>query len=214
MFLLPPGWARFPAAAGREHELNEAIEAVVSRAIPQDLPRDSAEPYRHLLRDKLRQSIADATGADASVVYLPVAPVEGMMVPASVIETEFLGEPGADALDTIPTGHRDAHDDYELLEMDGRPAVRLATTQHEIEYEDGPPLSSRQVFYAISRDEEGHWLGLSFNVIWNSAQSERYADALVMLFDAIMTTFRWAGEGGARQPWADVTSVPGSSRLG
>ena len=48
----------------------------------------------------------------------------------------------------------------------------------------------------MSRDEtDGEWLVLSFSTVWNSEESERLAEALVFFFDAVMTTFRWAGPG-------------------
>lgn len=213
VFLLPEGWARFPAGEGRERELDEAIEKVVTRVLPPDLPRDSTEPLRRMARDRLRGTINDADNAGASVVYLPVQPIHGILIPASIIEVEFDSDAGEDPMKIVASVMTDGYDESEVLEVDGRPAARVTSVLREVESDpEWPQASSRQVVYTISRDEiEGQWLTLSFNVMWNSPQSEQLADALVLFFDAVMTTFRWAGDHGP-QHLGDAAMVPGSAR--
>lgn len=211
VFLLPPGWARFPTGDGRARELDEAVEAVVTRALPDDLPRDTAEPYRRMLRDRLRATIGEAGSAGASAVYLPYAPVDGVIVPASVVEVELTADAGTDPLAVVSSILTDGYEESEVLEVDGRPAARVVATLVDVQREgDWPVVSSRQILYAISRDEaEGEWLALSFSVIWNSPESELLAEALVLFFDAVMTTFRWVGADAG--PGLPGPVVPGSA---
>lgn len=195
--LLPPGWVRFPTGDEFARELDEAIDEVVARAVPDDLPRDSAEPYRRILADGLRDSLTDARTAGAGAVYLPTEPMNGVMIPASLTEVELVSDAGADPLAVAAEVLVEGYEESELVEVDGRPGVRLLDTTLETDQgDDLPPVSTRQVVYVVSRDEaDGEWLVLSFSTVWNSEESERLAEALVFFFDAVMTTFRWAGPG-------------------
>lgn len=199
--LLPPGWVRFPTGPGQERELGEAIEAVVARALPDDLPRDSAEPYRRMLRDELHKNLAAARDeADAGAVYLPTEPVNGVMVPASITEVELVTDAGADPLDVILTVLSDAdgrgggYDESEAVELDGRPGVRVQLTSRDIAEPGLPVVSTRQVVYCVSRDDAaGVWLVLSFSTVWDRPGSELLAETLALFFDAVLSTFRWVG---------------------
>jgi hypothetical protein len=211
VFLLPPGWARFPVGDGRRAELAEAIEAVVARILPADLPRDSTEPLRRLTRERLRSGLTLGGDEGASVVYLPVQPIDGVFIPASITEIEFESDAGIDPLQVVAGILTDGYDESDILEIDGCPAIRITAMLRDVPGDaEVTTVSSRQVVYAISRDEDdGSWLALSFSVIFTTAESERLADALVLFFDAVMTTFRWAG-GDPVDPYTDVERVPGS----
>ncbi|GAA1866069.1 hypothetical protein [Myceligenerans crystallogenes] len=195
--LLPPGWVRFPTAPEFVRELDQAIEDVVAQALPADLPRDSAEPHRRMLADGLRSSLDDARDAGAGAVYLPTEPMNGVMIPASLTELELVSDPGANPVEVAAGILTDGYEDSELVEIDGRPGVRVAETTREAQHgSDLPEVSTRQVLYVLSRDEAaGDWLVLNFSVVWNSEEGETLAEALVFFFDAVMTTFRWAGPG-------------------
>lgn len=204
VMLLPPGWARFPTGEGRARELNDAIEEVVARALPSDLPRDTAEPHRHMLRDQLHRTLDSARDAGSGAVYLPTEPMNGTIVPASITELEFTSDPGRDPVSVATSILADGYEESDLVEIDGRPGVRVLATSHEVQQEgDWPVVSTRQVLYTISRDEaDGSWLALSFSTVWNSHDTERLAEALVFFFDAVMGTFRWAG------PGTDLANLP------
>lgn len=212
ILLLPSGWARFPTGQGRERELDEAIGQVVARALPDDLPRDRVEPYRRMLRDELHKTLTEAREAGTGAVYLPTEPMEGVIVPASIAEVELVTDAGSDPLQVVTSVLADGYEESDVLEVDGRPAVRVASTVHDVQRQsDWPVVSTKQVVYAVSRDETvGEWLILSFNTLWNSENTERLAEALVFFFDAVMTTFRWAGLGANPLNLPDQ-KVPGSA---
>lgn len=214
VFVLPEGWARFPTGEGRDRELDRAIDQVITRVMPADVPRDRMLPVRRLLDTRLRSAIDDARQTGAGAVYLPIAPVNGVIVPGSIVEVEFDSDPGSDPTDVARSVLSDGYEESESLEIDDQAAVRLSATHHEVPQKDDPDIafSSYQVVYVINRDaERGAWLALSFSVIWNSAETRRLADALVLFFDAVMTTFRWAG--GTDVPDAPSASVPGSTPM-
>ena len=212
IMLLPPGWARFPTGEGRARELDEAIEQVVARALPDDLPRDSAEPHRHMLRDQLHKTLGNARDAGSGAVYLPTEPMNGTIVPASITELEFFSDAGSDPVVVATSILADGYEESDLVEIDGRPGVRVLATSHEVQQAgDWPVVSTRQVLYVVSRDDvEGEWLAMSFSTVWNSHDTERLAEALVFFFDAVMGTFRWAGP-GTDIPNLPERTVPGSA---
>lgn len=212
VMLLPPGWARFPTGEGRQRELDEAIEQVVARALPDTMPRDKVEPFRHMLRDELHKTLGQARDAGTGAVYLPTEPMEGVIVPGSIAEIEVVSDVGTDPARIVTSILSDGYEESELVEIDGRPGIRVSSTTHEVQHEgDWPEVSTRQVLYVISRDDaEGAWLALSFSTIWNSHETERLAEALVFFFDAVMGTFSWAGPGSDLQ-LPQVRTVPGSA---
>ncbi|MFE7506887.1 hypothetical protein [Promicromonospora sp. NPDC057488] len=210
--LLPPGWARFPTGEGRARELDAAIEQVVARALPDSMPRDRAEPYRHMLRDELRKTLAESQEAGTGAVYLPTEPMDGVLVPATIAEVELVSDVGQDPLRVVTSVLSGGYEQSDPAEVDGRPAVRVVQTKHNMRRgPDWPVVSTRQVLYVVSRDEAaGEWLVLSFSTLWNSEKTELLAEALVLFFDALMTTFRWAGP-GTRILNLPERSVPGSA---
>lgn len=212
VMLLPPGWARFPTGEGLQRELNDAIEQVVARALPDSLPRDKVEPYRHLLRDELHKTLGEAREAGTGAVYLPTEPMEGVLIPASIAEVEVVSDAGTDPTRIVTSILSDGYEESEAVELDGRPGLRVVHTEHGLRRDDDwPELSTRQVLYVVSRDEvDGEWLVLSFSTVWNSENTERLAEALVFFFDAVMTTFRWAGPGTNILNLPEQ-SVPGSA---
>lgn len=195
--LLPPGWARFPVAAGQERELDAAIERVVAGSVPPDAPRDSAEPFRRMLRDELRNTLGAARDAGAGAVYLPTALVGGIAIPASITEMEASAVVGDDPSAVVAGILEGGYEESTVVEVDGRPAARVVQTLRDVRADDdAPPLSSRQVLYVISRDESaGDWLVLSFSTSWAASAGEDLPDALVLFFDALVSTLRWAGPG-------------------
>ncbi|MFD6142900.1 hypothetical protein [Promicromonospora sp. NPDC060271] len=185
-FLLPPGWARVPAPG---------------------------------------------TGA----VYVPTERMAGIAIPASITETEIFGVAGLSATEVAASllggaqgsdaqgsdaqgsdaQERDAQEST-VVDVDGRPGARLASTLREAPaVAGGPAAGTRQVTYVVSRDDvEGDWLVLSFSTTFStgpdSGPAEQLAQTLVDFFDAVMTTFRWTGPGAGPVDLPERT-VPGSA---
>lgn len=164
---------------------------------------------------------APGTGA----VYVPTERMAGIAIPASITETELFGvvgpsatEVAASLLDDIQ--ERDAQEsgtqESTVVDVDGRPGARLASTLEEAPDEAGrTAAATRQVTYVVSRDEaEGDWLVLSFSTTFStgpgSGPSEQLAETLVDFFDAVMATFRWTGPGADPVNLPERT-VPGSA---
>lgn len=153
-------------------------------------------------------------------VYVPTERMAGIAVPASITETELFGVVGPSPTEVAASLLDDVQEsgaqESTVVDVDGRPGARLASTLKEAPDEAGrTAAATRQVTYVVSRDEaEGDWLVLSFSTTFStgpgSGPSERLAETLVDFFDAVMTTFRWTGPGADPVNLPERT-VPGSA---
>ncbi|WP_423922501.1 hypothetical protein ACPEEZ_02865 [Frigoribacterium sp. 2-23] len=194
---LPAGWVRLPARP--EHSADREIDAIVRLALPDDLPRDSAEPMRRHLRRRLADAVDEAGRAGASAVYLPAAPTGGPALPVSLSEAEVDDESESEPVRLIASLLSEAGQLDGLRDVDGAAAARTVETVSSDQSEGAwERIWSRRVVYTVAVPHRpGRWVVLTFTAAFGDDASERLADALVELFDAIMTTFRW-------------TDVPGS----
>ncbi|WP_144761314.1 hypothetical protein [Curtobacterium sp. 9128] len=212
VMVVPPGWARLPAREESRQELATIVRQVIAGALPDDLPRDRAEPLRQEMRKRLTATVVEAGDNGATAVYLPVRPVDGFTPPVSVIETEVDDESDEAPEQVIAQLLADAlpdrrdEDDPGIREVDGGIAARTETVVRRVDPaaelpelgQDLPVVDDRQVVYTIPVPHRpGRWVVMSFSAISAPGTDERLTDALVALFDAIMTTFRWADVPGA-----------------
>ena len=195
---LPPGWLRLPAREAESDVLDALIDGIVADALPDALPRDSAEPWRGELRKRLTTSVIEAREAGATAVYLPVRPVNGVTVPASIIESEIDDEGHPDSVGVLaailndPT-LSDQGADASLRSVDGAPAARTDRTIRRVQRDaDWPEVTTRQVVYTIEvPHREGRWIVLSFSAVSHNDSGSALSDALATLFDALVSTFRF-----------------------
>ncbi|MET4053742.1 hypothetical protein ABID81_003123 [Frigoribacterium sp. PvP054] len=191
---LPPGWVRLPARPEAAEQLRHELDAIVAAALPDDLPRDSAEPLRRQFRRQLARTVEEAGEAGATAVYLPGAPVDGFTLPASLVESEVEDESETEPVAVIARLLTDAGQvDGGLRDVDGAAAARtedvLTNDQAEGSWER---VWTRRVVYTISVPHRpGRWLVLNFSAVYGDEPTERLAEALVYLFDALVTTLRW-----------------------
>ncbi|WP_420365890.1 hypothetical protein AAEP80_02880 [Curtobacterium sp. L3-7] len=210
--VVPPGWARLPADVTHREELGTIVRQVIANALPDDLPRDRAEPLRQEMRKRLTATVVEAGDNGATAVYLPVQPVDGFTPPVSVIETEVDDESDEAPEQVIAQILADAlpdrrdQDDPGIREVDGGIAARTDTTVRRADPgtelpglgQDLPVVDDRQVVYTIPVPHRpGRWVVMSFSAISLPDADGQLTDALVSLFDAIMTTFRWTDVPGA-----------------
>lgn len=210
--VLPPGWARLPAREDDRRELADTVHEVIARALPDDLPRDRAEPLRQEMRKRLFATVVEAGDSGATAVWLPVQPVDGFTPPVSIIEAEVDDEseeaPEQVIAQVLADALPDRHDDHDpgIREVDGGIAARTETVVRRADPaaelpglgEGLPVVDDRRVVWTIPVPHRpGRWVVLSFSAISLPDTDERLVDALVGLFDAMLTTFRWTDVPGA-----------------
>ena len=201
---MPPGWLRLPALEGDRAVLDTLVDGIVDDALPATLPRDSAEPWRGELRKRITTSVGEAREAGATAVYLPVRPVNGVTVPASIIESEIDDEGHPDAVGVLAAILNDPSfaengADASLRSVDGAPAARTDRTIRRVQRDpDWPEVTTRQVVYTIEvPHREGRWIVLSFSSVSSDSAGSTLSDALATLFDALVSTFRFTEVPGA-----------------
>ena len=187
--VLPNGWIRL--------NVRDDVDATVAEALAEisfdSLPRDERPRRRAAIEGRLRQAIANAKRIDAYAMYLPIKGMHGLAIPASFLVAEATdfsgGGPASEVLAQLL-----AAPDAQPVTVDGVEAVRTASATSGIDEETGREVPARQIVYTIPVPDTAQWLVVVFDVIAGEGMSDEYTafvDALVVLFDGIMTTFRW-----------------------
>lgn len=186
--VLPPGWRQVPVRAGTREAIREIVRDRF-RVRPGHVSRDALTPYRIALEQQLTAAADQARQRGGTELYLPVEPVRGTLIAASFVVSE--GSLGA-------RGEQDAAlilaaiggDGPELL-LDGARAARIERTAPP-DPARGAEHGARHVDYAVPvPGGDGRWLVFAFSALRADDPGDELAEALVSLFDAIMSTFRW-----------------------
>ncbi len=180
--ILPPGWVRIPLREGTQAALEELVYSRLP-IVPQQIPRDRGLRYRGMVRQVLDEQVAAARRADGLDLYLPVRPRRGHRppLPASFLVSRLVGPPSPTAGGTVTTAR-----------LAGTLAVR-----REYEGPERPdrqvPVRTRHVEYTLPVPHDpGRSLAVCFSTAGDGDAGSEFTAAVVELFDALMTTFRWS----------------------
>ncbi|MFJ6569857.1 hypothetical protein ACIQNU_20790 [Streptomyces sp. NPDC091292] len=214
-FLLPEDWVRIPVRYGDPDGAVRSLVASAFAQVPSDVPRDRLTPLRLELERRLRKAVAEARGAGALEMYLPVKLAGEVNLGASFtvsparIPSRTTG-PGGGA--DPEGGTRPVSDSAEIAvqllagdgaagaadvelssgEIDGALAVRRERVV-PADPERGMELASRRVEHLVAvPGDAGRWLVVAFSTVGAGDPRDDLADAMVEWFDALMTTFRWS----------------------
>lgn len=190
----PPGWELIPLREGTDDVLRSLVDGAV-RDLPEDVPRDRRTEARMALHKEFNRAVRQAREAKAHSLYLPVRRVRGHLLAASFVVSERLRAPGTGPHDDLVAGllrSPGAGREAEAAEVDGAHGVR---TEGVVAADPGRGVEqeSRHVDYvfAVPGPERGRWVTVSFSALTGEGARGELADALVGLFDAVLTTFRW-----------------------
>lgn len=194
--IIPPGWTRIPLKEGTQDAVKEIVDEAAER-ISSDLPRDKVTEARLELYRRLNSSVKEAQRRDGVDLYLPVEPMHGHLIAASIIvakvDTALRDEVGRqDVLAQLLTDTAGS----ESAEVAGSAAVRRERTV-DAAPEKGAEAPSKHVDYIVqvpSSGADSGWVVVSFSTIGDGDLAGDFTDILVELFDAVMTTFRWRTE--------------------
>jgi len=164
-------------------------------SVPDEVPRDTATPFRQEVRKHLARLVDQARSAGTGLICLPTQRMGDIAVPASYTVSEWRDTEQDDvtpsALLKSLAGSSSAATAF--LDVDGQPALR----EEDIEAADpaADPLAThagRRVTYTVSApDDSRKWVVFSFITLGDGDPSGALADLLVELFDAQLTTLRW-----------------------
>lgn len=189
--VVPDGWVQIPTTPDTAKLRGKVIERLVRHHVPDSLPRDTAGPWRRMLRKELTEATDEASRQGARSVLLPLQEFHGLRLPGSMLVTvlESEGEP-EDPERLLASILADAGEAGGYLEIGGAPAVRVAAVVDSGRV--GRKAPSRQVSYYVSNlDAPGVWGLLTFTVLTDGDLEAEPVRAVVSLFDAIVATLRW-----------------------
>src|SRR5487761_148551 len=188
--VLPPGWERIPVRS----ETNQAIKAILDaqfRKLPAKTPRDKIMPYRVRVEGYLRKAAAQARKQGGIDLYLPVEFRNGTPLPASFVISEgSLATGGTLASADLIAGFAEHDGDSATTTIAGGIALRSERAAQPEATGEGE-YASRRVHYIVPvPGEGGRWLLAAFSVIAGEDAPGWFANLLVELFAAMMSTFR------------------------
>lgn len=194
--IIPPGWTRIPLKDGTQDAVKKVVDEAAER-VSHDLPRDKVAEARLELYRRLNSSVKEAQRRDGVDLYLPVEPMHGHLIAASIIVAKIDttlrdGVRRQDVLTQLLTDSADS----EPAEVAGSAAVRKERTM-DADPEKGAEAPSKHVDYIVqvpSSGADSGWVVVSFSTIGDGDPAGDVTEILVELFDAVMTTFRWRTE--------------------
>jgi hypothetical protein len=192
--ILPPGWGKIPLREGTAEAVKEIVDDA-ARRISSDVPKDKLVAARMELHRQLNGVVKDAQRRDGLDLYLPVEPLHGHMTSASFIvskvDTPLRDGVTSEAVMTRLVADSDSTEPVQVHETAGIRGERVLPPNPD----KGIEVGSRHVDYVLpvpSADTAtASWIVVSFSTIGDGEPAGDFADILVELFDALMTTFRW-----------------------
>ncbi len=190
--VVPDGWVQIPTTPDTSRLRGRIIEQVIHHHLPDTLPRDKAGPWRRMLRKELTEATDEAARQSARSVLLPLQEFSGIRLPGSMLVTVLDGEDETeDPEQLLASVLADAGVGGSYLEIGGAPAVRVASVIDSGRVRRKSP--SWQVSYYVSHpDAPGVWGLLTFTVLTDGDVDAAPVQAVVLLFDMIVATLRWA----------------------
>jgi len=197
--VLPPAWRKIPVRGGTEKAIRKIVDQAFA-ALPKNVPRDKVTPYRIELTRQLTDAARRARQQGGTELYLPVELEHGALIAASFVVSEG----------SVPAPDDDLDPARVLAALAAKPGGRsvvvggvLAVRSERV----APPdphseidFGSRRVDYVFPvPGDERRWLLVAFSALGAGDPEDKFAGLLVELFDAIMSTFRWAGDDGRNE---------------
>lgn len=190
-----PGWENLSLNSADRSDLDRRIDEIAHNAVPDTVPRDSATPFRHEMRKHLARVIDQARAAGSGLICIPCERTGEIAVPASYTVSEWRDAERAEAtpaamLQVLAANSTAA---LRMVDIDGQQALR--EEQIEPARPEAEPLAryaGRRVTYTISSPNDPRaWVIFNFVTIGDGTPDGAFADLLVDVFDAQLTTLRW-----------------------
>jgi hypothetical protein len=182
---LPPEWIRVSLTGTVE----QAVKDITDRMF-RHLPRDEYVQERRAVEQQVSDMVRRARAGNGLDLYLPVEEMHGVTLAASFVVGGALMPDELDDIESVALLGELAQSGR-LVEVDGVPGVRTERVEPADERQ-GVSVASRHVDYTFPIPGDARrWLAVTFSTPGAGDPGDPMAEALVELFDAIMTTFRW-----------------------
>lgn len=193
--VLPPPWQRIHLGS----KVSGQVKAVVDRAMakaPKEIPPDQLAPFRHRLEQQLNRQLEAAKDGGAVDFYFPTGEVHGVHLNASFVVSSVIPDALADESEVGSILAELIRDGAEAIDAGGTVWARTERVVHS-EPDDlvGHPTSGRKVEYTTAMPQDGRrWVLVTFTTLGDGKPESEFTYLVVELFDAMMTTWRWAQE--------------------
>jgi len=190
-----PGWENLSLNAADRADLERRIDELAHGAVPEEVPRDTATPFRQEVRKHLVRVVEQAREAGAGLICIPTQRMGEVAVPASYTVSEWRDTDRDEVapLALLQSLAADSDGAAQIVDVDGQQALREEAVAAP--NPDAEPLAShagRRVTYTVSSPNDPRaWVIFNFVTIGDGDPEGAFADLLVELFDAQLTTLRW-----------------------
>ncbi|MGH3800351.1 MAG: hypothetical protein ACRDTD_09515 [Pseudonocardiaceae bacterium] len=185
--VLPPGWSRIPLRRGTD----QVITRILDRAFAA-FPRDKVASLRRELHLRLQDLAGRARESSGLDLYLPTEQMHGVTATASFVVAEMSVGSAEPVEPSMLVARLVAGSEHTTaVELAGTTGTR---TEHvaAADADQGVEHASRRVDYVLPVPTDPYrWVIVSFSTLGSGDPTDEFAQLLVELFDAIMTTFRW-----------------------
>lgn len=178
--VLPPGWARFAVDAEAERLLMQNVTAVLrERGQVSEVLRE---------RQRMTRLFSELRRRRAKAIYLPVVPVEDVVIPASIV---VLPAPVAGAANLAKLRERlDRDQVVAATEVDGRQVWRWEESQRSIDGDSA--AGSITINYLFEAPAGNRPAVVSCTLlVARGYEDGTFAESVLALLDAIAATFSW-----------------------
>lgn len=190
--VVPDGWVQIPTTPETTALRRKVVDGVIRHHLPDSLPRDKAGPWRRMLRKELTEATDEAARQNARSVLLPLAEFSGVRLPGSMLVTVLDAEDEPEDPERLLASILDdAGSEGTWLQIGGAPAARVASVVDSGRIGRKAP-SWRVSYYVSNPDAPGVWGLLTFTVLTDGDPDAEPVQAVVLLFDMIVSTLRWA----------------------
>ena len=185
--VLPPGWIRVSLTG----TVQQAVKDLTDRMF-RNIPRDDALDERRAVADLLGDMVRRAKAGNGLDLYVPVEKIHGRTIAASFVVGGVMLPDEVDGMESLAI-LGDLAKGGKPVEVDREIGVRTERVQTaDLGQDRNVDVDSRRVDYMFPVPADGRrWLVVTFSTPGAGAPDDQVANALVQLFDAMMTTFRW-----------------------
>ncbi|GHB15052.1 hypothetical protein [Streptomyces umbrinus] len=191
----PPGWDTIPLHQGTDEAMDHVIRKAVAQ-LPVGFPKDDIPQARLKLAKEIKKVVRRARSKGGLTLYLPTERLNGITLPVSIVASEPIEIPSVrpdSGPETVMMALASETPGAEMRELDHTAALRSerevpASTSQGIE------VAHRRVEYFVPVPDStpDKYLTFSFSALIAPDSDPAFTDALVELFDAVMSTFRWS----------------------
>ncbi|MFH8237057.1 hypothetical protein [Streptomyces sp. NPDC018321] len=191
----PPGWDVIPLRTGTK----EATDHIVRKAIaqlPVGFPKDDIPKARLKLNQEMKKVVRRARAKGGMTLYLPTERFHGVALPVSIVASQPIEIPRVrptSGPEAVLAALASETPGAEMRELDGSAALR-SSRDVPADVAQGVDVAHRRVEYFVPIPDSvpDQYLAFSFSALIAPDSDPTFYDTLVELFDAVMSTFRWA----------------------